>query len=40
MKELWEDTARNTILEDGSKLGWAIPVEVQIGPAFGSLEKI
>ncbi len=40
VKEMWEYTARNTILEDGSKLGWEIPVDVQIGPAFGSLTSI
>lgn len=40
VKALWEYTARHTILADGSELGWEIPVDVQIGPSFGSLTSV
>lgn len=36
IKNTWEGVAKNTILADGSRLGWEIPVEVEFGPSFGS----
>lgn len=35
IKALWEDTARNLVLQDGRKLDWQIPVEVAWGPSWG-----
>ncbi|KKK99578.1 hypothetical protein LCGC14_2631370, partial [marine sediment metagenome] len=35
IKQGWESVARNTILADGSPLGWEIPVEIKWGPSFG-----
>lgn len=40
VKELWEDVAMNTILANGEKLGWKIPVDVQIGHSFGDLHSV
>ncbi len=35
VKQSWENVARNTVLPDGTVLGWEIPVEVKWGPSFG-----
>jgi len=40
VKELWQDIAMNTVLTNGEKLGWQIPVDVQIGQSFGSLKSV
>jgi len=35
IKHLWEQTALTLILPDGSRLGWAVPVEISWGPYWG-----
>jgi DNA polymerase-1 len=35
IKELWEETAKNLILPDGSRLGWQIPVDIEFGKTWG-----
>ncbi|KKL57856.1 hypothetical protein LCGC14_2231210, partial [marine sediment metagenome] len=39
VRDLWQGIARNTVLPNGEKLGWEIPVDVEIGKSFGSLVK-
>ena len=38
-KEAWEKIPRETILADGSKLGWKVPVEISWGRSFGELNN-
>lgn len=38
IKDLWEGIARDTILPSGEKLDWHIPVKVEFGESFGTLE--
>jgi DNA polymerase-1 len=40
VKALWGHIARNTVLANGERLGWEIPIDVQIGQSFGSLKSI
>ncbi len=37
-KTTWEAVAKDTVLQDGNKLGWEIPVEVKYGRSFGDLD--
>jgi len=36
VKNSWEDTAKNTVMPNGEKLGWEIPVDVEWGRTFGT----
>ncbi len=40
VKHLWQEIALNTVLADGSKLGWQIPVDVQWGKNWGDLTYV
>jgi hypothetical protein len=35
IKDLWEKTANSLILQDGTRLAWQIPVEIEFGPYWG-----
>jgi len=35
IKNLWERVAKETVLQDGTKLGWECPVEISWGPSLG-----
>jgi DNA polymerase I-like protein with 3'-5' exonuclease and polymerase domains len=40
VKHLWQEIALNTVLVDGSKLGWQIPVEVSWGRNWGDMPYV
>jgi hypothetical protein len=40
VKHLWQEIALNTVLADGSKLGWQIPVEVSWGRNWGDMPYV
>jgi DNA polymerase-1 len=40
IKSLWESVARETILPNGKRLGWEIPVDVKWGASFGTLDHV
>lgn len=40
VKHLWQEIALNTVLADGSKLGWQIPVEVSWGKNWGDMTYV
>ncbi len=40
VKHLWQEIALNTVLADGSKLGWQIPTEVSWGRNWGDMPYV